>query len=71
MNKRVAKRIRKGTDTTTDYRRAKKEYNKKEPQPVVINFGKRHKGESLDDFGERREKVNRKKRLRRDRHKKK
>jgi len=73
MNRRVAKQIRKEIDSLNFdekksnhiYRKAKKTHNKNKPKPIVIQFGKRHKGESLKDFRERRKKSLKKKRLRR------
>jgi len=73
MNRKVAKRIRKEIDSLNldekksnhIYRKAKKLHNKNKLKPGIINFGKRYKNESLDDFRKRRKEVNKKKRLRR------
>ena len=76
MNGRVAKKIAKelsslALDEKYDldektykrvYRRTKRMHNKVESPPLVIQLGKRHKGESLEDFRKRRRKINKRKR---------
>lgn len=72
MNGRTVKKIRKsliGLRIPADewgrcFRRAKKRYKKNPESPVIIEFGKRKKGEPLKKFRERRKICNHKKRLR-------